>query len=596
MKKVDFKDKSQFVAIDSRFALSAKDINAMKAAANAAVDDLDCLIYLDKAAKCIKLNIPSSLVAKKKYNLLIELSKTLDFADGSTIEVSVENDYKRFTISNIGFRTFTVNNWSYISSSAVGLVVDLNDLDLSQYCYGRYWFEGKNTKHNSKKFPLVFGSYATGKQETPVCIILADEEIERVSESDIEAVSKEEAIEKFNVPLCSFSKPSRFKVILKYADYIVDATDQANIEFLEENKPNVHSKKLTILVTANVDCQFFSAERFAYVFFKKTDSIYVDSYELLQDDKLKLNLIQTFTDGTSAVVESENIVLSASNGASVSGLTIDISDNRSNDFFVKAEIASSCIEEDFPVFLSDGQEINSLKLILEKHKLNSMNPSLSYQVLYNNEDVTRNAAVTVSSKDIGPIASGSLFLLSAADNAADGTSLVSISYNSLVAIDFIAFSNETEDSIVARFLKDDEKINVLYENESCFLNATFDNEDVSHQIIVNVVPNNALVFNSQNSSLTAAALDVSEKTCFVTVSFNGVSTEKILKVKKRGTDIKDIELALPSGISCLQNGEEYKISAYAINFDGELKLLTSDFSINLVSGGADIFEDSQIDN
>ena len=50
MKKVDFKDKSQFVAIDSRFALSAKDINAMKAAANAAVDDLDCLIYLDKAA------------------------------------------------------------------------------------------------------------------------------------------------------------------------------------------------------------------------------------------------------------------------------------------------------------------------------------------------------------------------------------------------------------------------------------------------------------------------------------------------------------------------------------------------------------------
>lgn len=81
--KILFNDKEDLVNInaDSKYVLTASNINEIKDVVNNIIDNFNEILTFDKFFKYIRFNIPKGLIKNQFYSLKIQLSKDPDFLD-----------------------------------------------------------------------------------------------------------------------------------------------------------------------------------------------------------------------------------------------------------------------------------------------------------------------------------------------------------------------------------------------------------------------------------------------------------------------------------------------------------------------------------
>lgn len=183
-RKITFNDKEDSVLLnsDSKFVLTAANINEIKEVVNNLSDELDKRLRFNQVFKYLKFNVPSTLKDNCNYSFEFELSENENFEN--SILFSLINDFQKFSI-------FENNNWNILTSKKFitsnyknkSLKIDISSVisdDFKPY-FGRYRWKNETTleiqeyqgfslgvsEYNDKNFDGLFikNIYIEGKTD-----------------------------------------------------------------------------------------------------------------------------------------------------------------------------------------------------------------------------------------------------------------------------------------------------------------------------------------------------------------------------------------------------------------------------------------------
>lgn len=122
-RKILFNDKEDLINInnDSKYVLTAENINEIKDVVNSIVDDYNDILTYDSFFKYIRFNVPKGLIKNQFYSLKIQLSKNQSFLNIKEIicypTLSLgENFYNEEIDASSIFGIFKDNVWKSVKN------------------------------------------------------------------------------------------------------------------------------------------------------------------------------------------------------------------------------------------------------------------------------------------------------------------------------------------------------------------------------------------------------------------------------------------------------------------------------------------------
>lgn len=147
-RKITFDNKEDSVIInsDSKFVLTAANINEIKEVVNNLSDEIDNRLHFNQIFKYSKFNVPSTLKEGCTYTFELELSENEDFTD--SVKFSLENNFEKFSIfENNIWKNFTSKRYIYANDKNKSLKIDLSDVisDSFKPYFGRCRWKNETT-------------------------------------------------------------------------------------------------------------------------------------------------------------------------------------------------------------------------------------------------------------------------------------------------------------------------------------------------------------------------------------------------------------------------------------------------------------------
>lgn len=142
-RKITFENKEDSINLnpDSRYILTANDINEIKEVVNKLSDELDNRLKFNHVFKFSRFNIPSTLKSGYNYNFIFELSDDINFETNVVSFNSYSDNYSLFSIFENGtWKQFQKNQFITKNDANKILKVDLSTIisDEKKYYFGRY--------------------------------------------------------------------------------------------------------------------------------------------------------------------------------------------------------------------------------------------------------------------------------------------------------------------------------------------------------------------------------------------------------------------------------------------------------------------------
>ena len=152
-RKITFNNKEDSVIInsDSKFVLTAENINEIKDVVNNLSDELDRRLRFNEVFKYAKFNVPKTLTDNCQYIFEVELSDNPDFND--PIVLNSIDTFNKFNIfENEKWVVFTSNRYININDVGKSIQINLSEIisdDFKSY-YGRCRWKNINTLENQE--------------------------------------------------------------------------------------------------------------------------------------------------------------------------------------------------------------------------------------------------------------------------------------------------------------------------------------------------------------------------------------------------------------------------------------------------------------
>ena len=152
-RKITFNNKEDSVIInsDSKFVLTAENINEIKSVVNNLSDELDRRLRFNEVFKYAKFNVPKTLTDNCQYIFEVELSDSPDFND--PIVLNSIDTFNKFNIFENGkWVAFTQDRYININDVGKSIQINLSEIisdDFKSY-YGRCRWKNTNTSENQE--------------------------------------------------------------------------------------------------------------------------------------------------------------------------------------------------------------------------------------------------------------------------------------------------------------------------------------------------------------------------------------------------------------------------------------------------------------